>query len=202
MDKQSEYLFENAKELSGEQDETEVVDLSGFQVTKAELFAHLREPAITVWYDRLKFNMACLRRFPGVTHIQLLIHPEQKRIIIKPCDKDAPESLRWCSGAGEKEIRNRDMVCRIFAAKLFELMDWNKDYRYKMLGKPATCDNELLFLFRLTDFELFVSEGKGGKRSRSYLPGDWRDCFGPPIEQVEKEYKVDLADGYILTSGR
>ena len=192
---------QNLFEQINKEDEIEQVSLAGFQVTRGELFSHIREPSITIWEDRIKFNMACLRRFPGITHIQLLIHPEQKRIIIKPCDKDAPESLRWCSGGGEKEIRNRDMVCRIFAAKLFDLMDWNKDYRYKMLGKPATCDNELLFLFRLTDFELFVSEGKG-KRSRSYLPGDWRDCFGPPVEQVEKEYKVDLADGYILTSGR
>ena len=171
MDKESEYLFDNAKEITPDSEETEVVDLSGFQVTKAELFAHLREPAITVWNDRLKFNMACLRRFPGVTHIQLLIHPEQKRIIIRPCDKDAPESLRWSSGGGEKEIRNRDMVCRIFSAKLFELMGWNPEYRYKMLGKPATCDKELLFLFRLTDFELFVTEGKS-RKSRAYLPGD------------------------------
>ncbi len=45
---------------------------------KAELFSHNREPAITIWDTRIKFNMACLRRFPGVTHIQLLIHPEQK----------------------------------------------------------------------------------------------------------------------------
>lgn len=200
MDKDSEYLFNNTKEITPDSEETEVVDLSGFQVTKAELFAHLREPAITVWHDRLKFNMACLRRFNGVTHIQLLIHPEQKRIIIRPCDKDAPESLRWCSGGGEKEIRNRDIVCRIFSAKLFELMGWNQEYRYKMLGKPATCDNELLFLFKLTDFELFVSEGKS-KRSRAYLPGDWRDCFGPPVETVEESYKVDLADGYILSTG-
>ena len=47
----------------------ELVNLAGYQVTKAELFAHTREPAITIWENRIKFNMACLRRFPGVTHI-------------------------------------------------------------------------------------------------------------------------------------
>lgn len=93
--------------------EREMVNLAGFQVTKAELFAHTKEPAITVWGDKIKFNMACLRRFPGVTHIQLLIHTDQKRLIIKPCDSDAPDSLRWSNGGGEKEIRNRDMVCKL-----------------------------------------------------------------------------------------
>ena len=193
---ENEDLFNNSKSIT-DLGEEETVDLAGYQVTRAELFAHQREPAITVWEDRIKFNMACLRRFPGATHIQLLIHPEQKRLIIRPCDKDAPDALRWCSGGGEKDIKNRDLICRIFAAKDFDLMKWDKRYRYKMLGKPAVCDNEVLFLFRLSDFELFVNTGS--KRSRSYLQEDWRDYFGTPVEQHEESFKVNLADGYIMT---
>ena len=176
----------------------EILNLAGYQVTKAEFFAHQREPSITVKEDRIKFNMACIRRFPGVTHIQLLIHPEEKRLIIRPCDPDAPDSLRWASGGGEKEMKNRDMVCRIFAAKLFELMQWDAKYRYKILGKPATSNGEVLFLFKLTDFELFVSTGK--RKRASYLPEDWRDYFGVPASEHEDNYKIDLADGYITTT--
>ena len=139
-----------------EGEEAEVVNLAGYQVTKAELFAHSREPAVTVWDNRIKFNMACLRRFPGVTHIQLLIHPDQKRLIIRPCEPDAPDSLRWANGGGEREVKNRDMLCAIFAQKLYELMGWNKQYRYKMLGKPAIYNNEALYLFKLNDFERFA----------------------------------------------
>ncbi|GHU80182.1 hypothetical protein AGMMS49992_32980 [Clostridia bacterium] len=80
----SEYLLNSSVPLE-EIAEQEVIDLSGFQVTRAEFFAHLREPSITFWKERIKFNMACIRRFPGVTHIQLLIHPPQKRLIIRPC---------------------------------------------------------------------------------------------------------------------
>ena len=139
--------------------------------------------------------MACLRRFPGVTHIQILIHPEQKRLIIRPCKPDAPDSLRWAKGGGEKDLQNRDLICKIFAAKLFELMNWDKQYRYKMMGKPAAYNNEMLFLFKLTDFELFVG---GGKRD-SYLPKEWREYFGIPAAEHENSYKIDLADGYITT---
>ena len=131
----------------------------------------------------------------GVTHIQILIHPEQKRLIIRPCEPDAPDSLRWARGGGEKELQNRDLICKIFAAKVFDLMGWDKQYRYKMMGKLAVCDNEMLFLFKLTDFELFVN----GKRAKGYLPGDWRDYFGTPVESHEDSYKIDLADGYITT---
>ncbi len=189
-------LFTGAQVISEEDEPETLLDLAGYQVTKAELFAHTREPAITIWENRIKFNMACLRRFPGVTHIQILIHPEQKRLIIRPCEPDAPDSLRWARGGKEEELVNRDLLCRIFAAKVFDLMGWDKQYRYKMLGKPAAYNDELLFLFKLTDFELFVS---GGKQKGAYLPGDWRDYFGIPVEQHEDSYKIDLADGYITT---
>ncbi len=54
-------------------------------------------------------------------------------------------------------------------------MGWNPQYRYKMMGKPAVCDSEMLYLFKLTDFELFVN----GKKSKSYLPEDWRNTLEP-----------------------
>ena len=191
----SDHYVNDSVLIQDTDDEAEVVNLAGYQVTKAELFAHSREPAITIWDTRIKFNMACLRRFPGVTHIQILIHPEQKRLIIRPCEPDAPDSLRWARGGGEKELQNRDLLCKIFAAKVFDLMGWDAQYRYKMMGKPAVCDGEMLFLFKLTDFELFVN----GKKSKAYLPDSWREYFGTPVEQHEESYKINLADGYITT---
>lgn len=172
-----------------------IVNLAGYQVTKAELFAHSREPAITIWENRIKFNMACLRRFPGVTHIQILIHPEQKRLIIRPCEPDTPDSLRWAKGGGEKDLSNRDLLCKVFASKVFDLMGWDTQYRYKMMGKPAVYEGEMLYLFKLTDFELFVN----GKKTKAYLPESWREYFGTPVEQHEESYKINLADGYITT---
>ena len=76
-----EYMLEHSKPVEDTPDEEEVVDLAGYQVTKAELFAHTLEPAVTIWANRLKFNMACLRRFSGVTHIQILIHPDHGLIL-------------------------------------------------------------------------------------------------------------------------
>lgn len=187
-------IFLNTRPIENEEAET-IVDLAGYQVTRAELFSHTREPSITIWPNRVRFNMACLRRFPGVTHIQILIHSELRRLIIRPCLPDAPDSLRWAKGGGEKELSNRNMLCRIFAAKVFDLMEWDLEYRYKILGKPAVYQEEMLFLFKLTDFELFV----GGKKRRSYLPGEWRDYFGTPVESHEEQFKIDLADGYITT---
>ena len=55
-------IFDKLKTDSDEA--PEIVELAGYQVTKAELFAHTKDPAITVWDNKIKFNMACLRKFP------------------------------------------------------------------------------------------------------------------------------------------
>ena len=180
-------------------DETVEIDLAGYQVTKAEFFSHVTEPSVTIWNDRVKFNMACIRRFPGITHIQLLVNVIEKRLIIKPCHADAPDSLRWISGGTQAEIRNKEMRCRVFCAKLFDLMSWNPAFRYKLLGKPAVYKEEILFLFRLSDFELFVASSNT-KRHTAYFPLDWRDVFGTPALEHEESYKIDLADGHVITN--
>ena len=185
--KDLDYIVSNSKMLSEDTEPPEqLVDLAGFQVTRAELFAHTREPAVTIWPTRIKFNMACLRRFPHATHIQILIRPSQP---------DAPDALRWARGGGEKELVNRDMLCKIFAGKIFDMMGWDHQYRYKILGNIAVCDGEVLFLFKLSEFELFLG-GRGGK---SFFFFFLRDYFGTPVSEHEDSFKIDLADGYITT---
>ena len=44
---------------------------------------------------------------------------------------------------------------------------------------------------------MFVNNGK--KKRRSWLPEEWRECFGVPFENHEDAYKIDLAEGYIST---
>lgn len=96
---QLDNIFSNIKEVEEKRPEI-VADLAGYQVTRAELFSHVYDPSITIWPTRIRFNMACLCRFPGATHIQILIHPEQRRLIIRPCLPDTPDSLRWVKSKG------------------------------------------------------------------------------------------------------
>ena len=53
-------IFLNARPLDDEDPEA-VADLAGYQVTRAELFSHTYEPALSIWPTRFMFYMACLR---------------------------------------------------------------------------------------------------------------------------------------------
>ena len=196
--KEIEHYFADSTILQENPEEAEeLVNLAGYQVTKAELFAHTREPAITIWDSRIKFNMACLRRFSGSnTHpdsnssrAETAYHPP-----LRPGCPRTPSA--GPEAAGEKELSIEIFCAKSLRQKSFDLMGWNPQYRYKMMGKPAVCDSEMLYLFKLTDFELFVNR----KKSKSYLPEDWRNYFGTPVDEHEDSYKINLADGYITTN--
>ena len=89
MDNKEKQYFENIIPL--EEAPEEIYDLAGYQVTKAELFAHTREPSVTFWVNRLKFNMACLRRFPGVKYIRM-----RKHVIMKlSAVRNVPNSANY-----------------------------------------------------------------------------------------------------------
>ena len=99
MNDKEQHLFQNSIPLE-DLPEEEVVDLAGYQVTKAELFAHSREPAITIWENRLKFSMACLRRFPAYT---VLNQPHRKTddhpsVHTGYARLPALDKRRWCKG--------------------------------------------------------------------------------------------------------
>ena len=149
------------------------------------LYDFLEKNGVAV--DKQNRNPSRLSRMPGVTR-----SGNRQYIVAENIGRKSwTDWLDFVEGVSD-ELPD---VESIFAAKVFDLMGWDKQYRYKMMGKPAICDNEMLFLFKLTDFELFVN----GKRAKGYLPGDWRDYFGTPVENHEDSYKINLADGYITT---
>lgn len=175
----------------------ETISLAGFQVTRSEFFANTQEPTLTIWPGRIKFSMSCLKSLPGTTHIQILVNEKLKRLVIRPCQKDKPDALRWAKGGSSEEIRNREMSCKMFSAKIYDMMEWSPSCRYKIIGVPAICEGEALFLFRLNDFRAFFAEKNADKNA--FFPQSWKHYFGIPVEDHEESYHIDLTDGYIST---
>ena len=66
---QIEDIAAKAELLENVSEDVEEINLAGYQVTKAELFSHTKEPAITVWENRVKFNMACLRQHRAINKV-------------------------------------------------------------------------------------------------------------------------------------
>ena len=109
-------------------------DFEGYQVVRREFFAHTFEPSITFNNYKVYVNTACLNKFPHADCVHLLINRESRILALRPCAESARDAFAWCNTSGGRR-KPRQVTGKFFFAKLFEMMEWNLDYRYKLLGK-------------------------------------------------------------------
>lgn len=175
-------------------------DFSGFQVVRGEFFSHVFEPAFTFSDYKVYVNTACIKKLPDVDYIQIMVNSDTKKLAVRPCSEDERDSFRWCS-ATEKRTP-KQITCRMFFSMVFSMMEWNPDYRYKLLGKLIRANNELLFVYDLQNPEIFQRSNKeDGTRVSSRIPAypeDWKNQFGLPYEEHKSTNQINIVDGYAI----
>ena len=81
-------------------------------------------------------------------------------------------------------------------------MDWNPNYRYKMLGKLIHANGEYLIAFDLTATEVYqreIVEGKKPKNAKTpVFPAEWQNQFGMPFMEHRKSMQISTFDGYAI----
>ena len=173
----------------------------GYQVVRSEFFAHMLEPSVSFSRCRMYVNTMLLRKLPNVDYIQVLVNKEEKKLVLRPVDEDAKDAFRWCNEKDSTK-KPRQITCRVFFAKLFEMMDWNQNYRYKLLGKVIRSGEERLAVFDLTATEVYVQlsmEGNKPKMARKpVFPKEWENQFGLPVEEHKKQLTVNIFEGYTV----
>ena len=185
-------------------DAGEDFNFDDFQVVRREFFAHLREPAVT--FNKCKFyvNSACLKRFPNTDCVQVLINRERKIMALHPCADSTRDSFAWCSVSKDGKRKPKQTTCKLFFAKIMQMMDWNPDYRYKMLGKMIKANGQYLIAFDLTATEVYqrkMKEGEKPQTSRSpVFPAEWQNQFGLPYNEHKQAMQVDIFNGYAVYS--
>ena len=156
-------------------DEKEIVDqkaielaedfsYEGYQVVRRELFAHLREPAVVIRRDSVTFNTACIAGLEDAVYIQILVNQDSRRMVVRKCEENDKDALRWCVAKPDKR-KSRKMTNKIFSAMMYEMMGWNLDCRYKILGHKITFEDETIYVFDLMETEIFLDiKGKRAKK--------------------------------------
>lgn len=190
MDNQGSHKIDAIEDLNFSYD--------GYQVVRGEYFAHIYEPSITFNRCKVSLNTACIKRLPDIDYVQILVNSEEKKLAVRPCSEDEKDSFLWCT----QKRKPKQITCRVFFAKIVHLMDWNPDYRYKLLGKLIKSGNEHLFIFDLNSTEIYQrveKEGEKPKTSRNPIfPEQWQNQFGLPVDEHRKQLQVNIFNGYTV----
>lgn len=158
-------------------------NLDGYQVVRGQFMQIRYEgPSITISGGKISFNKFCVQKFNDIAYIQLLLHPTERKIAIRPCNEKSPHSIRWRPDP-DKAISSKTLCCQHFGTALYSIMDWNPDYIYKIRGTWAMNRNEQIMVFNLPNAApavyIPIDDGETTARKRvSLCPEEWDDGFG------------------------
>ena len=171
----------------------------------------LRDPAIVIRKDSITFNTACITGLEDVVYVHVMFNNDLKRIVVRGCDENDKDALRWCVAKPDKR-KSRKMSCKPFATLVYQKMGWDSECRYKMLGYRITFEGETLYVFDLLVPEIF-HEGQRKKNAvdsqdyaastkpvnsrKGFYLDDIVGTFGVPVEEHRKESEVKQMDGYV-----
>lgn len=130
-------------------------DLRGFEVTNAALFDTNKRPYVLFQNKKIRFSAECIRRFGKDNKVELLIHPGLRKFAVRRAAKDCRHVVQW-SRPDDGKYYAKEIPCSAFGDTLFELLDWGTDYKYKAYGDLLENEGEAVFLFDLSEPEIFI----------------------------------------------
>lgn len=158
-------------------------DFRGFEIARHELFDHQNRPAVTV------------------VDVQALVNQEKKVLVLLPCEEGARDAVPW-SIKGRGKPKPKQVTCKLFTYKLFTLMEWAPQHRYKIMGKIIHARDTYLIAFDLTAPEVYektVTDDSKTRVSRvPVFPAEWKDQFGLPYYEHKQTMQVNIFDGYAV----
>lgn len=170
-------------------------DLQGYQVVRGQFLQIRYEgPTLNIYKERIAFNKFCMKKFDNVAYIQLLLHPAERKLAIRPCRESDAHSIRWRPDP-EKPLYGKTLNCQHFGNALYSIMKWNPDYIYKVRGTWASRRGEQIIVFNLPNAVpamLLTPEGDDIKQRKqvALFPEEWEDDFG------EEFYEHTVENGF------
>ena len=181
--------------------ELEYEKFDGYELPPRTQFSMLNKPAVSIKYGVMKFNMACIRLFEGIKYVLPILHPNKKRLALIMCPEEDSASVEWARQKDENWV-NKDITSLEFVENIFKIMSWNRECRYKILGRVANSDQGLCMLFDLEEAIMFTPKpqeytdpvtGETKKKQIKFFPDVYKDRIG-------KSYN-DYIAGHTVHSG-
>ncbi|MBR2842622.1 MAG: recombinase family protein [Lachnospiraceae bacterium] len=199
-------------------------DLRGFEIARMDFFDDRRLPFLSIESASMKFSTECLRRMQADLYVEMLIHPTERKIAIRPASKDNRNSILWAKvEAGQKVPRV--IAGTAYLSTVFSLFGWKPEYKYRMNGILYRNDDENALVFTAQDAGILIREQaatlsdnelscnapvyRAGKRIGA-VPASLTQSFGQDFylestlselaNQTREQWKIRI-DGQLFSSG-
>lgn len=198
-----------------------------YELPSRTQFSMLKKPAVSIKYGQLTFNMAAIRLFEGVKHVLTVVNTEKKRLAVVPCAEEESASVEWARVNKQVKWVNKNITSVDFVENLYHLMDnieeqkndlrenfvenlyhlmgWNRECRYKVLGRVAASDRGLILVFEMEEAIMFAPKkeefvdpvtGETKKRQVKYYPDAYKNRIGRSYTEYEQYRQLNLFEDF------
>jgi len=173
-------------------------ELNEFAVMRPEMVQSTFRAKITLEYGAFQANSTLVRLFPESEYILFLSDEKSKRLAVRPCGQYDIGSIWWSKEKNGK-LTPRRVSAKYACAKIFRLMNWNVNNRYKVMAVYQEFPQFNLAVFNLDDIEVYKPAEGSNKRKR-YFPIDWENSFGIPYAQYQPQYDIDIQAMHVVSN--
>ena len=190
-----ELIQELVRSRMEKNEELQYESFEGYELPPRTQFSMLKKPAVSIKYGRLTFNMAAIRLFEG----------EKKRLAVVPCAEEESASVEWARVNKQGKWVNKNITSVDFVENLYHLMGWNRECRYKVLGRVAASDRGLILVFEMEEAIMFAPKkeefvdpvtGETKKRQVKYYPDAYKNRIGRSYTEYEQYRQLNLFEDF------
>lgn len=199
-----ELIRELAQLRKNRSEELEYESLDGYEMPPRTQFSMIKKPAVSIKYGQMLFNTACIRLFEGIKFIIPTVNTAKKRMAIIMCPEEDEASVQWARQKNGKWI-NKSVSSPDFTEKIFQLMGWNRECRYKVLGRVSNSSEGIIMLFDLEEAIMFTppqeyqdpDTGEIRKRQTKYYPDYYKNHIGRSYSDYAASRQMSMFENLI-----
>ena len=132
-------------------------DLRGYEIARAQFFDTARKMCVTFSSDNLWFSTECTRKFDNTLYVEMLIHPDEQLLAVRPSSKAERNAVRWMNISNNK-YSPRTISGTAYISKLYEMFGWSNECKYRVRGICKKKDNESVIFFDMQETEIFIPD--------------------------------------------
>lgn len=124
-----------------------VFDLSGFEVACSQCFDRSDKLYVTFSVSRLLFSQLCIRKMSDRQYVELLVHPKKLLLAVRISDHHQKNAVKWAKLNQWGDYTTREIRGVAFLKTLYELFEWNSEYKYRLSGVCIGQAEQRILLF-------------------------------------------------------
>ena len=165
-------------------------NFEGYEVTYLGLLDTRNALCMSIDEKQITFSKECLRRMKTDTYVELLVHPLEHKLAVRPTHRENRNAVAWSKTRyGKTEVRS--IPCTAFVQTLFALLGWDISNKYRLIGSMFRNGEEAVCVFCADMADVFLNRNSEVKSDR-----------GKEVTQEKKQSESEEKFMPVIKSGK